>query len=212
MASVNIEFYNYSKSEFVKTRGYKNLRKLLFAFSQVIYGFYISVYSFLLSRTPFVKEEYFSNEKVVRNLYLENTNYFDTKRYENISNSYNLKVAYPSFYEAYFHINPTKSGVSDLVKYYGFLRLCVEMFYNEDFCLQKANSVRFVVGEIEENIADGTIISDISSPMEISLLVLNESGDSVVDRIIKSRTFVNYVTQELNKYIPFLHLKGIYIE
>ncbi|ABJ91398.1 hypothetical protein YS40_004 [Thermus phage phiYS40] len=210
---VEITFNNYQESDYSRTKRFKNLRKLLFLFAQSIYSLYISLYILLRSRVFFVKEENFSKfkEKIKFNNYTNSGNYFDSTRLSDISKSFNLKVSSPYYYEGFFKKNTTRSGLVNYILFDAFLKLCLEKYYDDEFCVSKFSDVEINILDMENGIFNEDYIVNSSNTMEIFVSVKNKVSNPQVKRILEDKLFVKYINEVFRNEIPFIHISGIAI-
>lgn len=208
---VEITFNNYQESDYSKTKRFKNLRKLLFLFAQSIYSLYISLYILVKSRVFFVKEENFSKfkEKIKLNNYTNSGNYFDSTRVSDLSKSFNLKVSSPYYYEGFFKKNTTRSGLINYILFDAFLKLCLEKYYDDEFCVSKFSEVEINILDMENGVFDGDYIVNASNTMEIFVSIKNKKSNPQVKRILEDRLFVKYINEVFRSEIPFIHISGI---
>ncbi|BAK53522.1 hypothetical protein YSP_004 [Thermus phage phiYS40] len=210
---VEITFNNYQESDYSRTKRFKNLRKLLFLFAQSIYSLYISLYILLRSRVFFVKEENFSKfkEKIKFNNYTNSGNYFDSTRLSDLSKSFNLKVSSPYYYEGFFKKNTTRSGLVNYILFDAFLKLCLEKYYDDEFCVSKFSDVEINILDMENGIFNEDYIVNSSNTMEIFVSVKNKVSNPQVKRILEDKLFVKYINEVFRNEIPFIHISGIAI-
>lgn len=210
---VDITFNNYQESDYSRTKRFKNLRKLVFLFAQAIYALYIYLYIVIRSRIFFVKEENFAKfkEKIKLNNYTNNSEYFDTTRVLDLSKSFNLNVASPYYYEGFFKKNTTRTGLVNYILFDSFLRLCLEKYYDDDFCVSKFTEIDVSILDIGNNVFDGDYIVNTSSTMEIFVFVKNKNSNPQIKRILEDRLFVQYINEVFSREIPFMHISGISI-
>ncbi|BAK53692.1 hypothetical protein TMA_004 [Thermus phage TMA] len=210
---VEITFNNYQESDYSRTKRFKNLRKLLFLFAQSIYSLYISLYILIRSRVFFVKEENFSKfkEKIKFNNYTNSGNYFDSTRLSDLSKSFNLKVSSPYYYEGFFKKNTTRSGLVNYILFDAFLKLCLEKYYDDEFCVSKFSDVEINILDMENGIFNEDYIVNSSNTMEIFVSVKNKVSDPQVKRILEDKLFVKYINEVFRNEIPFIHISGIAI-
>lgn len=209
--NIEIVFNNYQESDYSKTKRFKNLRKLVFLFAQAIYALYLSLFSIIRSRIFFIKDENFTEikNKIYFNSYTQKSSFFEKDRIENLTNSFNLKVSSLYYYEGFFKKNVTKSGLMNYIYYDAFLKLCLEKYYDEDFCYSKFHDLEVKVLDIEDSIFLDDFIANIGSTMEVFVSIKNKTGDVRVKRILEDRNFVKYINDTLNKELPFIHVSGI---
>ena len=208
--TISISFTNYSESIISIARRSKNLFKLFVVISQIIYAVYLGILKTLKSRVLFYKEENFSQirKRVYRNEFFGIEEGFLPDYKNNIQESFKLSFPSPLAGEEIFVKSVTKEGIKNFILYRAFLKRCVELFYNDDFCYNKKDLLSVKIFSVNDLIQDDKI-ANISQPYTL-FLSLN-SNDIYVKKITGDKKFLQYILDILKDELPFYKLEGISI-
>lgn len=210
MKRLNIEYTNYQESLITKAKRNKNLYKLIVPFVQIFYSIYFAIFKVVKSRVVFYNSKYFTDflRKIYRNGYFIDDVKFLDDRQINIIKSYSLKVPSIEYLNVYYTKSTSIDGMKEFIFYDAFLKRCVELYYEDNFCVSLKNFLEIKIFDINNQFSEDGLIANIPTTFTVMISLKSLNNDNV-RRIIEDRYFINYIEDIFKTEFAFYKLNGI---